>query len=113
MAFTTYLGRIKNNFPKQDNPFNASKESTPQTSKDNHSPYRTKSPSKTSNKKCFNCLGFDHIAANCPSKRTMMVKGLIVVNDHSGQSSRSNSPNPSKPLVKMNVRYLMKVTYWW
>jgi len=34
--------------------------------------------------------------ANCPNKRTMMVKGEIVLRDHSAQSSRSNSPTPSK-----------------
>jgi len=43
----------KNKFPKQDNPSTFSKESTLQTSKDNLSPSRTKSPTKTSNKKCF------------------------------------------------------------
>ena len=36
-----------------------------------------KSPTKPSSQKCFKCLGFGHIAANCPSKRTMMVKGEL------------------------------------
>ena len=67
----THLGRVKNKFSKQDNP---SKEFTPQTSK-NPSPSRTKSPTKTSSAKCFKFSGFGHIAANCPNKRTMMVKG--------------------------------------
>jgi len=86
----------KSNFSKQDNPSNSSKESIPRTSKDNPSPSRTKSSNKTSSTKCFKCLGFVHIAANCPNKRTMMVKGGIVVSDNTDQSSRSNSPTPSK-----------------
>ncbi|XP_068486692.1 uncharacterized protein [Phaseolus vulgaris] len=73
----------KNKFHNQDIPSNSSKESTPQTSKENSSPSRTKSPTKTSNKKCFKYLGFGHITTNCPNKRTMMVKGVIVVSDHS------------------------------
>ena len=84
----------KNKFPKHDNPSNSSKESNPQTSKDSHSPSRTKSPIKTAKKKCFKCLGYGHIATNCPHKITMMVKGEIVVSDNIDQSSRSNSPTP-------------------
>jgi len=41
---------------------------------------------------------FWHIVANYPSKRTMMVKGGIVVSDHSSQSSRASSPSSSKTL---------------
>ena len=74
MAFITHLGMIFF-FPKHDNPSISSKGSTPQTSKDNPSPSRTKFPTKTLNKKCFKCLGFCYIAANFPNKRTMMVKG--------------------------------------
>ena len=81
--------------PKQDNPSTSSTESTPQTSKDNLSPCRTKLPTKTSNKKCFKCLGFGYIALNCPSKRTMMVKWEIVVSGHSDQSS-TPSKTPSE-----------------
>jgi len=101
----------KNKFHNQDIPSNSCKESIPQTSKDNPSPSRKKSPNKTSNKKCFKCLGFGHIAGNCPNKTIMMVKGGIVISDHSNQSSRSKSPTLSKTLVKMNVSYLVKVTY--
>ena len=61
----------KNKFSKQDNP---SKEFTPKTYK-NPSPSRTKSLVKTSSTKSFKCLGFGHIAVNCPNKRTMMVRG--------------------------------------
>ena len=39
---------------------------------------------------------FGHFTANCPNKRTMMVKGGIVVSDHSDQSSWCKSPTPFK-----------------
>jgi len=55
-----------------------------------------KSLTKTSSKKWFKCLGFRHIVADCPTKRTMMIKGEQVVSEHSDQSPRSNSPSPSK-----------------
>jgi len=76
----------KNKFQNQDSPSNFSKETSP-----HHKDYKDKSstpkpPTKTSSQKCFKCLGFGHIVANCPSKGTMMVKGGIVVSDHSSQS---------------------------
>ena len=55
-----------------------------------------KSPTKTSSQKCFKCLGFEHIATNCPSKRTMMVKGGFVMSDHSSQSSKSPTSSKSQ-----------------
>ena len=55
-----------------------------------------KSSTKTSSKKCFKCLGFGHIAVDCPTKRTIMVKGGQVVSEYSDQSSRSNSSPLSK-----------------
>jgi len=94
MAFITYLGRVKINFqnkiilptPLKNPPhkllkilllLGLNRQQKPQV-------------------QCFKCLGFGHIAANCPTKRTMMVKGGLVVSDYSDQSSRSNSPSPSK-----------------
>ena len=74
-VFTTHLGRVKINFTiKIFLPIHL-KNAPPQTSKDNLSSSRTKSPTKISNKKCFKCLGFGHIIANCLNKRTLMVKG--------------------------------------
>jgi len=79
-------------------PSNFKQESTykPRDSKPSSS--TPKSPTKTSSKKCFKCLGFGHISANFPTKRTMMYKGGQVVSEHSDNSSRSNSPSPSKTL---------------
>jgi len=71
----------KNHISKQDTPSNFSKESTPQ--KEHPHSSRTKSPTQTSSQKCFKRLVYGHIAANCPTKRTMMVKGGIVVSEHS------------------------------
>jgi len=62
-------------FQKQDSPSNFSKETTPHHKNSKPSTSIPKSPTKTSSQKSFKCLGFGHIAANCPSKRTMMVKG--------------------------------------
>jgi len=76
--------------------FQFSKETTPHHKDFKDKPSTPKSPTKTSSQKCFICLGFGHIAANCPSKRTMMVKGGIVVSNHNSQSSRASSPSSSK-----------------
>jgi len=88
----------KNKFPSKTFPSNFVKESTYNPRDFKPSTSTPKSPTKTSSKKCFKCLGFGHIAANCPTKQTMMVKGGQVVSEHSDQSSRSNSPSPSKTL---------------
>jgi len=77
-------------------PSNFKKESTYKPRDSKPSTSNPQSPTKNSSKKCFKCLGFGHIAAHCPTKRTMMVKGGQVVSEHSDNSSRSNSPSPSK-----------------
>jgi len=59
-AFYKSSWNDKNQFQNQDFPSIFSKESTSQhqPSKDNPFPYSLKAPTKTSNKKCFKCLGF-------------------------------------------------------
>jgi len=86
----------KNKISTKTFPSNFSKETTSNHRLFNPSTSTRKSPTKTLNIKCFKCLGFGHIAANCPSKRTMMVKGGVVVSDHSSQTSRSSSPTSSR-----------------
>jgi len=89
----TYKQKSTSTFPS-----NFKKESTYKPKDSKPLPSTPISPTKTSSKICFKCLGFGHIAANCPTKRTMMVKGDQVVSEHSDKSSRSNSPSPSKTL---------------
>jgi len=52
--------------------------------------------SKILSKKYFRYIGFGYIVGNCPSKRTMTVKLVIIVIDHSFQSSRASSHSSSK-----------------
>ena len=77
-------------------PSNFKKESTYKSQDSKPSPSNHKSPTKTSSKKCFKYLGYGHITADCPTKRTMMIKEGEVVSEHSDKSSTSNSPSPSK-----------------
>jgi len=65
----------KNKSSSKTFPSNFEKHSTYNPRHSTPSTSTPKSPTKTSNKKCFKCLGFGHIASNCPSKRNMMVKG--------------------------------------
>ena len=71
--------------PSKDSSFKP-KESKPSTS-------RPKSPIKSSSQKCFKCLGYGHIAANCPSKRSMYMHEGIVVSEHDSNSPRHSSPS--------------------
>ena len=56
-------------------------------------PSTLKSPPKPSNIKCFKCLGYGHIASNCPSKRNMFVHNGIVMSEHDSDSPRHSSPS--------------------
>ena len=70
-------------FPSKDSSFKP-KEPKPSTS-------RPKSPTRSSSKKCFKCMGYSHIAANCPSKRNMFVHNGIVVSEHDSDSPKHYS----------------------
>ena len=65
------------------------KESTSKSRVSQPSPSLPKSPTKTSSKICFKCLGYGHIASNCPSKHNMMVHEGVVMSNHSSQKSNS------------------------
>jgi len=58
-------------------------------------PSTSKSPIKSSCKKCFKCLGYGHIASNCPFKRNMFIHDGIVVSEHDSETSRHSSPSRS------------------
>ena len=74
-------------FPSKDSSFKPM-ESKPSTS-------TPKSPIKSSSKKCFKCMGYGHIAANCPSKRNMFVHNDIVMSEHDSDSPRHSSHSRS------------------
>ena len=96
MTFTTHLRRIKINFQNMIVLPITLKNATHKILKTIILLLGLNREPKPQIKKCFKCLGFGHIANNCPKKRTMMVKGGIIVSDNSDRSSRSNSPTPSK-----------------
>ena len=92
MTFTTLL-RKKKNKTSSNFTSNFVKDSTYKPRDSKPSTSTPKSPTKTSSRKCFKCLGFGHIVSNCPSKHNMMVHEGVVLSYHSSQ--RSRSPNPS------------------
>nr|KYP35414.1 hypothetical protein KK1_043549 [Cajanus cajan] len=52
--------------------------------------------SKTSEIKCFKCLGRGHIASQCPTKKTMILRGKGIYSEESSSSSFSSSENEEK-----------------
>ena len=86
----------KNKYSSQTFSSNFEKDSSYNPRRCKPSTSTPKSPTKISSQKCFKCLGFGHIATNCPSKRNMMVKVGVVMSDHSSQ--RSRSPTSSRSL---------------
>ena len=85
---SSWKNKTSSNFPSNF------KESTYKPRESRPSPSTPKSPTKTSNRKCFKCLGYGHIASNCLSKCNMMMHDGIVLSDHNSQ--RSKSPNTSR-----------------
>jgi len=73
MVSTTLSGRMQTKFLLKfllpifpNKPLLQKKVSTP-------NPSTLQSPTKTSNIKCFKCLGFGHITLHCPQKQTLMI----------------------------------------
>jgi len=77
-GFYKSSGKDINNISTTTYPSNFSKETTSSYNafkdKSSTSTFTPKSPTKPLNTKCFKCLGFGHIAANCPNKRTTKLK---------------------------------------
>jgi len=75
-GFYKSSGKDKNNISTKTFPSNISKETTSsyKVFKDKPSTSTPKSPTKLSSTKCFKCLGFGHIVANYPNKRTPKLK---------------------------------------
>jgi len=91
-------------------PSNFKKESTYKTKDLKPSPSTPISPTMTSSKKCFKCLGFGHIATNCPTKRLVMVKGDQVVSEHSDNSSRPKISPVSMHVIILST-YSLKMIF--
>ena len=53
---------------------------------------KTSSQEMTSNIKCFKCLGRGHIASQCPTKKTMIMRGQDI---YSSQEKTTSSPSSS------------------
>ncbi|RZC20079.1 hypothetical protein D0Y65_006779 [Glycine soja] len=53
---------------------------------------KTSSQERTSNIKCFKCLGRGHIASQCPIKKTMIMRGQDI---YSSQEETTSSPSSS------------------
>ena len=53
---------------------------------------KTSSQERTSNIKCFKCLGRGHIASQCPTKKTMIMRGQDI---YSSQEETTSCPSSS------------------
>jgi len=94
-----------------------SKDHPPRTnsSRTSHESANSSQSSRTSSIKCFKCLGYGHIASNCPTKRNM------ILNPKGEVESEHSSPPPLKVLPptllpNLQVRMksnLMKEVCWW
>jgi len=107
---------------------NFSKETTSHhiVSKEKPSTSTNKSPTKTSSTKCFKCLGFGHIVANYPTKRTMMVnevnKDQIKMkqkhrnekDDENNKTGLITSPNMVKTvmLIRQKIKIVGSLRYF-
>nr|KYP42401.1 hypothetical protein KK1_036191 [Cajanus cajan] len=72
---------------------NYSKENPSKTQENEKDVEKKKITSKTSEIKCFKCLGRGHIASQCPTKKTMILRGKDIYSEASSSSSSCSSEN--------------------
>ena len=84
-----------NKISTQISPSNFSKETISSQKVSKQDPSTPKSHTKTSEIKCFKCLSFGHIAANCPHKKTIMFnavnQALITTKDKNTNEKQEES----------------------
>ena len=99
----------KNKICSKTFPSDFSKETTSNHRVSKPSNSTPKSPTKSSNQKCFKCLGFGHIVAKFPSKRSMMVKrgGLLWVTIVPKPQGWGSLPL-QEAKVRIHMSYLVK-----
>ena len=85
MAFTLIQGRTK---PKEFWGLHIPKDDKGKTI-EKYTP-KTSSQERTSKIKCFKCLGRGHIASQCPTKKTMIMRGQDI---YSSQEETTSSPS--------------------
>ncbi|KAH1249924.1 hypothetical protein GmHk_05G013193 [Glycine max] len=69
---------------------------------------KTSSQARTSNIKCFKCLGRGHIASQCPTKKTMIIRGQDI---YSSQEETTSFPSSSGSEDEVRVEESSKEVY--
>nr|KYP38906.1 hypothetical protein KK1_039823 [Cajanus cajan] len=91
------LRKESTSYPRKD--FN--KEGHSSYSKDRPLEKQKEKPSnetRTSSIKCFKCLGKGHIASQCPTKKTMIIRGNEILSEESTSSSSCSSSEENESL---------------
>jgi len=115
-GFYKSLGKDKNNISTKTSPSNFSKETTSsyKVFKDKPSTCTPKSPTKPSSTKCFECLGFWHIAANCPNKRTPKLKEehqAQIKSKTKSENERENERQDNTDIITSPQRYFSSLSF--
>jgi len=103
-----------NNIYTKSSPSHSSKEITThqKVSKDHLFTFTTKSPTKTSNMKCFKCLGFGHIAANCPTKRTKLATNEQIKIKTKRENENEKSEESDKGFILLDLPKIIAPSWY-